>query len=108
MLGRQLRGADAILSFEVAGERAAAAALLDALELVTPAVILGATDTLIQHPAGLTHHFVDAGARELHGISEGLLRLSVGLEDPGEIWADLTRALDAAAGEPFPRRLCAV
>ena len=52
-------------------------------------------DTLIQHPASLTHRVVDAAAREAGGISEGMLRVSVGLECPEDLWADLQRALDA-------------
>jgi methionine-gamma-lyase len=97
LVGRQLRGPGSILSFEVAGGREATDALLGRLRLVTPAVSLGSTDTLIQRPAGLTHRFVDPAARAESGISPGLLRLSVGLEDPDDIWADLAQALGAAA-----------
>ena len=82
----------AMLSLEVAGFDAADA-LLRALRLITPAVSLGSTDTLIQHPAGLTQRVAsgdDAGA-----ITPGLLRLSVGLEDAEDLWADLERGLAA-------------
>jgi methionine-gamma-lyase len=91
--GRQLRGPGAILAFEVEGGFAAAASVLDALELVTPAVSLGTTDTLVQHPAGLTHRLVDEEAKAELGITEGLLRLSVGLEDVDDLWGDLAQAL---------------
>jgi methionine-gamma-lyase len=104
--GRQLRGPGAVLSFEVEGGLEAAASLMQALELVTPAVSLGSTDTLIQHPAGLTHRLVDDEVKAELGITDGLLRLSVGLEDVDDLWADLERALAAtryarAADEPW-------
>jgi cystathionine beta-lyase/cystathionine gamma-synthase len=95
LLGRQLRGPGSVLAFEVAGGKEAADAVLGALRLVTPAVSLGSTDTLVQRPAGLTHRFVDAAALRNGGISPGLLRLSVGLEDPDDLWADLAQALEA-------------
>jgi cystathionine beta-lyase/cystathionine gamma-synthase len=63
------------------------------------AVSLGSTDTLIQHPAGLTHRCVSDDAKASTGISPSLLRLSVGLEDPADLWADLEQALDAAHAE---------
>lgn len=66
------------------------------VRLLTPAVSLGSVDTLIQHPAGLTHRVVDPAARDAGGISPGLLRVSVGLEDPDDLWRDLAAALDAA------------
>jgi methionine-gamma-lyase len=91
--GHQLRGPGAVLSFEVAGGHRAAGAVMEAVRLITPAVSLGATDTLIQHPAGLTHRMVDEEARAAAGITDGLLRLSVGLEDVDDLWADLSSAL---------------
>jgi methionine-gamma-lyase len=60
-------------------------------------VSLGSTDTLIQHPASLTHRVVDEAARRATGITEGLVRISVGLESPDDLWADLDRALAGAA-----------
>jgi methionine-gamma-lyase len=94
--GRQLRGPGAVLSFEVSGGLASASRVLDAVRLATPAVSLGATDTLIQHPAALTHRLVDAAAKRELAITDGLLRLSVGLEDVEDLWADLAQALGAA------------
>ena len=94
--GVQLRGAGAILSFEVAGGLEAASEVMGAVNLVTPAVSLGSTDTLIQHPAGLTHRLLDPHVRSDLGITDGLLRLSVGLEDAEDLWDDLAHALAAA------------
>ena len=92
--GVQLRGPGAVLAFEVAGGRESAAIVMESVRLVTPAVSLGSTDSLIQHPAGLTHRLVDPAARESSGVTDGLLRLSVGLEDVHDLWHDLSGALD--------------
>jgi len=92
--GFQLRGPGAVLAFEVVGGRESAATVMESVRLVTPAVSLGSTDSLIQHPAGLTHRLVDAAAREAAGVTDGLLRLSVGLEDVHDLWLDLSGALD--------------
>jgi methionine-gamma-lyase len=97
LIGRQMEGPGTMLAFEVRGGRAAAARFLGRLRLLTPAVSLGSIDTLIQHPASLTHQVVDPAVRAGLGISEGLLRASIGLESPDDLWADLDRALDAAA-----------
>lgn len=96
----QLRGPGAVLAFEVVGGQRAAADVMAAVRLVTPAVSLGSTDTLIEYPAGLTHRLMDPAVREAAGIGDGLLRLSVGLEDVHDLWGDLAGALDrsAAAG----------
>ena len=97
--GVQLRGPGAVLAFEVAGGRESAAIVMESVRLVTPAVSLGSTDSLIQHPAGLTHRLVDPAAREASGVTAGLLRLSVGLEDVHDLWHDLSGAL---ARVPLP------
>ncbi len=97
LVGRQMSGPGALLAFEVAGGRAGAERLLAGLRCITPAVSLGSTDSLIQHPAGLTHRLVDPAARAAAGITDGLLRLSVGLEDPRDLWADLSGALASVA-----------
>jgi methionine-gamma-lyase len=96
LIGRQMKGTGTILAFDVAGGIAAASALMKALEIVTPAVSLGSTDSLIQHPAALTHRSVPEAARLAEGITGGLLRLSVGLEDVEDLWADLEAGLAAA------------
>lgn len=102
LLGRQLKGPGALLAFEVKGGYAAASRVLSGVQLFTSAVSLGSCDSLIQHPAGLTHHVVEEGTRESSGISASLLRLSIGLEDPEDLWADLSQALDAAHGARLP------
>lgn len=96
LLGRQLRGPGSVIAFEVEGGFEAAARLLASLRLITPAVSLGSTDTLIQHPAALTHRLVEPAAKAEAGITDGLLRISVGLEDADDLWADLSRGLAAA------------
>jgi methionine-gamma-lyase len=99
--GIQLRGPGAVLAFEVAGGREAAATVMRSVRLITPAVSLGATDSLIQHPAGLTHRLVDEAAKQELGVTDGLLRLSVGLEAVADIWRDLSAALDRVAVPAF-------
>ncbi len=95
LLGRQMSGPGSVMSFELAsGDPAEMRAFIGALRLITPAVSLGSTDSLIQPPAVLTHRVVDEAARAGVGISAGLVRLSIGLEDARDLWADLDRALD--------------
>jgi cystathionine beta-lyase/cystathionine gamma-synthase len=96
LVGRQMAGPGSVLAFEVAGGFEAARRTLESVKLILSAVSLGTTDTLIQHPAGLTHRCVSDGARAQTGISDSLLRLSVGIEDPDDLWRDLTQALEAA------------
>ncbi|HLA64497.1 MAG TPA: PLP-dependent transferase [Rhodothermales bacterium] len=101
LIGRQMAGPGPMLSFEVGGGFAVADRLMRALRIITPAVSLGSTDTLIQHPAGLTQRVVQRGDGDTKSgpsaVSEGLLRLAVGLEAAADLLADLTQALDAAA-----------
>jgi methionine-gamma-lyase len=95
LVGRQMSGPGSVLAFRVRGGYEAARAVLLKLELVTRAVSLGSVDTLIEHPVGLTHRMVDEDALAEVGVTQDLLRLSVGLEDPADILADLGQALDA-------------
>lgn len=105
LLGSQLRGPGSLLSFELRGGHAAASAFLQALELHTVAVSLGSVDSLIQHPAGLTHRVVAPEVLAAHGVGPGMLRLSVGLEDADDLWDDLQRGLAAATrGTQAPAR----
>jgi methionine-gamma-lyase len=96
LLGRQMAGPGSVLSFELKDGFEAARRVLASVKLAVSAVSLGSTDTLIQHPAGLTHRCVSDAAKSSTGISAGLLRLSVGIEDPEDIWRDLAQALEAA------------
>ncbi len=96
LIGRQMTGSGTLVSFEVRGGVTAANALMRALRLITPAVSLGSTDSLIQHPAGLTHRLVDPVVRRAEGITESLLRLSVGLESVEALWNDLNAGLAVA------------
>ena len=93
LLGRQMQGPGSLLAFELKGGFEAAATVMAAVQLITPAVSLGSVDSLIQHPAALTHRVVDAAAREHSGVSQSLMRLSVGLESSEDLWADLEQAL---------------
>jgi methionine-gamma-lyase len=93
---KQMSGPGSVLAFELKGGFEAAKALMAAVQLMTPAVSLGSTDTLIQHPGGLTHRVVSEAGKKQGHISPGLIRLSVGLEHPEDLWADLAQALVAA------------
>ncbi len=92
---RQMSGGGTIIALFVA-DRVQAHALLDALELVDISNNLGDSRTLMTHPASTTHASVATPIREEMGITEGMLRLSVGLEDPRDIIADLDQALTRA------------
>jgi methionine-gamma-lyase len=93
LLGRQMKGPGSLIAFEVVGGFEAASIVMAEVKLMTPAVSLGSVDTLIQHPAALTHRVVNVEAREYSGVSQSLMRLSVGLEGPEDLWADLEQAL---------------
>lgn len=95
LLERQMAGPGPMLSFEVEGGFDAANRLMQNLQLITPAVSLGSVDTLIQHPAGLTQRFVSEETRASGGVSEGLLRVSVGIEHPDDLWDDLRTSLES-------------
>ncbi|HIL56548.1 MAG TPA: PLP-dependent transferase [Rhodothermales bacterium] len=96
---RQMDGPGTMLAFEVA-DYETARTLLQNVSLMTPAVSLGSVDTLIQHPAGLTHRVVSEEGREQGGVRPGLIRVSVGLESVDALWADLEHALAVAVREP--------
>jgi methionine-gamma-lyase len=82
-----------MLAFELKGGRAAGVTLLNSVELMTLAVSLGDCDTLIEHPASMTHSTYSAEELAQVGISDGLVRLSVGLEGVQDLIADLDQAL---------------
>jgi len=93
---RQMSQFGGMVAFELRGGMAAGIRFMDALQLVTRAVSLGDAETLAQHPASMTHTTYTPEERAAHGISEGLVRLSVGLEDPQDILGDIAQALDQA------------
>jgi len=93
---KQMRAPGAMLSFTVKGGREMAQALIDALKMVKIAVSLGDAETLIQHPATMTHSAVPAESREAMGITDNMLRLSVGLEAAEDIIEDFRRAFQKA------------
>jgi methionine-gamma-lyase len=92
----QMDGPGSMLSFRLHGGARVARRFIEALELLTPAVSLGAVDTLVQIPALLTHRVVDEEQREGAGIPPDLVRLSVGLEAEVDLWRDLSQAIDHA------------
>ncbi|GHH50323.1 trans-sulfuration enzyme family protein [Streptomyces candidus] len=85
----------AMIAFEVYGDPHE---VIAGVRLITPAVSLGSVDTLIQHPASISHRIVAEGDRRSAGVSDRLLRMSVGLEDVEDLWRDLCEALAAAGG----------
>jgi cystathionine gamma-synthase/O-succinylhomoserine sulfhydrylase len=93
---KQMQAGGTIFAFEVAGGREQAHALLDALQLVDISNNIGDSRSLLCHPASTTHHGVGAETRADMGVTEGLLRLNVGLEDPEDVIADLDQALTAS------------
>ncbi len=97
LAARQQRGFGAMLSFELAGGEASVRALLDGLRCYSLAESLGGVESLIAHPATMTHASMTAEARAVAGISDKLLRLSVGIEDIADLRADLIAGLDRAA-----------
>jgi cystathionine gamma-lyase len=83
----------AMLSFQIAGDFAAAKRVVLATQLFQLAVSLGAVESLIEHPATMSHASYDPHDRLAHGISDSLIRLSVGLEDFDDLRTDLDQAL---------------
>jgi cystathionine beta-lyase/cystathionine gamma-synthase len=94
LAARQHKAHGGIIAFEVNGSAQTGIAVMNSLQFCLRAENLGATETLITHPASMTHSDMPRQEREALGINEGLLRLSVGLEDPGDIIADLAQALE--------------
>jgi cystathionine beta-lyase/cystathionine gamma-synthase len=90
---RQQRGFGGMVAFDV-GSLAAAKTVLESVKLCTLAESLGGVETLISHPATMTHASVDAEKRQRLGITDGLVRISVGIEDTDDIIADLDQALE--------------
>ncbi len=94
----QMRGFGGMISFDM-GSLDQARAVAERTELFSLAESLGGVESLIGHPATMTHASVPAGLRESMGLTVGLLRISVGIEDPDDLVADLEQALQAAGEE---------
>jgi O-succinylhomoserine sulfhydrylase len=90
---RQQRAGGAVVSFEVKGGREAAWRLIDSTRLISITANLGDVKTTVTHPASTTHGRISAEARAAAGISEGLVRVAVGLEAVPDLEADLARGL---------------
>jgi methionine-gamma-lyase len=91
---RQSQSAGSTFSFNVKGGEAEAFRMLDALQVIKLAVSLGGTESLISHPASTTHSGVPKATRDRLGVTDAMSRLSVGIEDPDDLIADLEQALE--------------
>ena len=101
---RQQSGFGAMLSFELAGGEATVEAFLTGLQCFTLAESLGGVESLIAHPASMTHAGMEESARLRAGINPGLLRVSVGIEDSRDLVADLREGLERAAAHAAATR----
>ena len=90
---KQMRHPGAMLSFEMKDGLDAAKQFINKLQMCIRAVSLGTCDTLLSHPASMTHHGVPKQQREAYGITDGLIRMSVGIENVADIISDLSQAL---------------
>ncbi|WP_166416801.1 methionine gamma-lyase [Cochlodiniinecator piscidefendens] len=90
---RQMLQFGGMIAFELEGGYEAGCAMMNKLKMITRAVSLGDAETLVQHPASMTHSTYTPEERALHGISEGLVRLSIGLEGVDDVIADIVQAL---------------
>ncbi len=97
---RQCHSSGAMVSFDIKGGEAEAFAFLDNLKLIKLAVSLGGTESLAEHPATMTHAGVPPEERESHGISEKLLRLSIGVENSEDLIWDIGQALEKVKTSP--------
>jgi O-succinylhomoserine sulfhydrylase len=93
---RQMRAGGGIVAIELAGGAEAAVRFLDALQLLSHSPNLGDTRTIVTHPTSTTHSKLSEEERQRVGITPGLVRISVGLEHPADVLADVRQALDAA------------
>lgn len=100
----QMDGFSGVISFELVGGISAGRTLMNSVRLCALAESLGAVETMITHPATMTHVDVPEAERHARGLTDGLVRISVGIEDPDDIVADLEQALEKAycPGAPAP------
>jgi methionine-gamma-lyase len=90
---KQMRHPGAMMSIELKGGLEAGITMMNKLKMCTRTVSLGTCDTLLCHPASMTHYSVPKEQRERYGITDGLIRMSIGMENVGDILADLDQAL---------------
>ncbi|MGB9553520.1 MAG: PLP-dependent transferase, partial [bacterium] len=90
----QMKGFGAVLAFELKGGYEAAVRFQDSLKLILRVASLGDVQSLITHPASTSHRMLSPEERIKRGISDGLVRLSVGIEDPEDLWLDIEQALN--------------
>lgn len=94
---KQCSGCASTFSFAIKGSESEAFKVLDSMQMAMLAVSLGGTETLVQHPASMTHSSVAKERRDEIGITDNLIRISVGIENPADIIADLAQALEQIA-----------
>jgi methionine-gamma-lyase len=97
LIGKQMKAGGGVIAFELKGDFDGAVQFMNRLEMCKIAVSLGDAETLIQHPASMTHSPYEPEQRRQAGISDTLIRLSVGLEHVDDIIADLQQALQQAS-----------
>ncbi|MBP8845181.1 MAG: PLP-dependent transferase, partial [Thermoanaerobaculia bacterium] len=102
LASRQMAGPGAVISFGVRGGFAAAKTMIESCRLATLAVSLGGIETLIEHPASMTHSALPRAEREAAGITDDLVRIAVGCEDERDLLADVDQALARAAAIAAP------
>lgn len=107
LAARQMKGPGAMISFDLKGGLEAGRRLMDNVKVATLAVSLGGVETLIEHPASMTHAGMSAEDRRAAGIGDGLVRYSVGIEDVEDLIADLRQALDAASESALEKQAAA-
>ena len=94
---RQMSGPGSVIAFELRGGSEAGRLLMNSVRMITLAVSLGSVESLIEHPASMTHKGVSEEEQRRQGITPGLVRLAVGCEDPDDLLADLAQALACVA-----------
>ena len=99
------KGCGSVFSFDIEGGRLAGQAFIESLNLFSHLANVGDAKSLVIHPASTTHHRMDSAALAAAGISEGLIRLSIGLEDADDLIADLKRGLKAVQKAGQQRQL---
>ena len=90
---RQMSGPGSVIAFELHGGTEAGRVLMNSVRMITLAVSLGGVESLIEHPASMTHKGISEDEQRRQGITAGLVRLSTGCEDLADLLADLTQAL---------------